>query len=93
MSLHHEKPTPSGLRAGFDQRIENRGCCDGIGCKLSLVQELCDRGLCLGALHAVDRVGVVAGDHQQPLDPGKPCLHVVVVGLFREVDHRALRRV
>ena len=54
---------------------------------MMILDELFDRGAALFALHAIDRIGVVAGDRQQPLDAGKARLRVVVVGLLGEVDH------
>jgi hypothetical protein len=35
---------------------------------------------------------VVAQDHEQALDPGKPRLGVIVVGFFREIDDRPFWR-
>lgn len=40
--------------------------------------------------HRSDRV--VAQDHEQALDPGKPRLGVIVVGFFREIDDRPFWR-
>ncbi len=61
--------------------------------QFSVVQEFCDCGLRPGALHAVDRIGVKARNHQETLNAGKPRLHIVVIGFFRKVDDRSLRRV
>ena len=52
--------------------------------------ELQQRRVGLGAADAVDRGGVVAGDHQQPLDAGVARLVVGVFGLFGEIGGEAL---
>src|SRR4029078_8620406 len=61
--------------------------------KLAVVQKFRDGRLCLGAWHAVNRIGVVARDHQQPLDAGKARLDIVVVGFFRQIDNGSFWRV
>ena len=93
VSLHQEKPMPSGLRGGSEQGVEKFRLRRGVGRQLAVVQEFRQRGLRLGALHAVDRIGVIAGDRQQALDAGKPRLRVVVVGFFRQIDRRPFRRI
>ena len=76
-----------------EQRREEVRPRRGLGLQLAVIEELGQRALRLGALHAVDRAGVVTGDHQQPLYAGKPGLGVIVVGLFREIDRGALGRI
>src|SRR5450631_454953 len=79
------------IGGGVDQRIEKIRLRHRVGRQLAVVHEFRQRGLRLGALHAVDRIGVVTGDRQQALHPGKLRLRVVVVGFFRKVDRRSFR--
>ena len=37
---------------------------------------------------AVDRRGIIARDHQQPLNAGEPCLLVVILAVLGKVGHQ-----
>ena len=76
----------------IQQRVEKSRRRHRVGRQLAVVEKFCQRGLGFRALHAVDRIGVITGDHQKPLDAGEPRLRIVVVGFFGEVHHRAFRR-
>ena len=81
------------IGGGCEQDVEKIRFRRRIGGELAVGEEFRQRALRLGALDAVDRIGVVAGDGQQALDAGKPRLRVVVVGFLRQIDRRAFRRV
>src|SRR6476620_9225409 len=68
------------------------------GCGVSLHQEKPTRSASftasssrgLRALQPVDRIGVVAGDHQQALHAGEAGLRGIIVGLLAEIGGEAL---
>ena len=93
VSLHQEKPCPCGLRAASSSVSKKFGADAASAASLRSARNFVERGLRLGALHAVDRIGVVAGDHQQPLDAGEAGLRVVIVGFLGEIDRRPFRRI
>ena len=56
-----------------------------VGGEPAALQERRQRGLRLRPVDAVDRGGVIARDHQQPLDAGEPRLLVVILGVLGEI--------
>ena len=78
------------LLHGIEQHLEEGRAVRGIGRQLAILQELVERGGGLLALEPVDRVGVIAGDHQQPLHAGEPRLRGIVVRFLAEIGGQVL---
>ena len=77
------------LRRGH-QQVEEIGAAGGGVFELVVGDELRQRRVGLVAADAVDRVGVIARDRQQPLDAGVARLLVVVFGVLGEIGDQAL---
>ena len=73
-----------------DEGIEETGLRRSFGGETAVFEKSGERGFGLLARDAVDRIGVIAGRDQQPLDSGKPRLLVVVIGLLGDIGRRAL---
>ena len=78
------------IAGGLQQQVEKILLGRAVRRQLAVGEEFRQRALRLGAVNAVDRVGLVIRDSEQALNAGEPRLRVVVVGFFRQIDGRAL---
>ena len=85
VSLHQVSPVEEGDCTASIMVVKKFGDCTMSAVKPAAFQERRQRGLRLRAVDAVDRGGVIARDHQQPLDAGEPRLLVVIFAVLGEI--------
>ena len=85
VSLHQVSPVAGRRLHGVDHGGEEIRRLHDVGGEPAALQERGQRALRLRPVDAVDRRGVVARDHQQPLDAGEPRLLVVIFAVLGEI--------
>ena len=93
VSLHQVSPVDDGVCTASTMVVKKFGDDTISAASPRLFRNALNAALRLRPIDAVDRGGVVARDHQQPLDAGEPRLLVVIFGILGEIgDHDGRRR-